>query len=278
MNIRNLEGFKVYILESLCSDDRKTGEDLKDILRQMSVDKKLSLSDFDYQYISISNKEEFLAALATIEIEVNSNNKWPIIQVECHGSIKGEGLVLSSRENVCWTDLFDSLRTINIASSNLLILNLSMCFGDTVIRYIDPQKRAPFRGVTFTQGEAYPEQLEKAWSIFYTGITEAFKEYGFSNLAHDSDLLYISQDFIFDYYFDLANQAPELFDQLRNKELAEMCKEEGLLYMDSKSYKKWVAHRHAQIKEKFRPIFCFDDLKPLHKSAYEEMREKGDIQ
>ena len=27
MNIRNLEGFKVYILESLCSDDRKTGED-----------------------------------------------------------------------------------------------------------------------------------------------------------------------------------------------------------------------------------------------------------
>lgn len=53
MNIRNLEGFKVYILESLCSDDRKTGEDLKDILRQMSVDKKLSLSDFDYQYISI---------------------------------------------------------------------------------------------------------------------------------------------------------------------------------------------------------------------------------
>ena len=79
MNIRNLEGFKVYILESLCSGDRKTGEDLKDILRQMSVDKKLSLSDFDYQYISISNKEEFLTALATIETEVNSNNKWPII-------------------------------------------------------------------------------------------------------------------------------------------------------------------------------------------------------
>ncbi len=153
-----------------------------------------------------------------------------------------------------------------------------MCFGDTVIRYIDPQKRAPFRGVTFTQGKAYPEQLEKAWSIFYTGITEAFKEYGFSNLAHDSDLLYISQDFIFDCYFDLANQDPELFEQLRNKELAEMCKEEGLLYMDRKSYKKWVAHRHAQIKEKFRPIFCFDDLKPLHKSTYEEMREKGDIQ
>ena len=158
------------------------------------------------------------------------------------------------------------------------MLNLSMCFGDTVIRYIDPQKRAPFRGVTFTQGKAYPDQLEKAWSNFYTGITDTSKEYGFINLAHDSDLSYISQDFIFDCYFDLANQDPELFEQLRNKELAEMCKKEGLLYMDSKSYKKWVAHRHAQIKEKFRPIFCFDDLKPLHKSAYEEMREKGDIQ
>ena len=278
MNIKKIEGFKVYILESLCQGDRKTGEDLKDFLRQMSVDKKLSLSDFDYQYISISNKEELLAALATIGTEVDGNNKWPIIQVECHGSEKGEGLVVSSGENVCWKDLFDSLRTINIASSNLLMLNLSMCFGDTVIRYIDPQKRAPFRGVTFTQGKAYPDQLEKAWSNFYTGITDTSKEYGFINLAHDSDLLYISQDFIFDCYFDLANQDPELFEQLRNKELAEMCKKEGLLYMDSKSYKKWVAHRHAQIKEKFRPIFCFDDLKPLHKSAYEEMREKGDIQ
>ena len=278
MNIKKIESFKVYILESLCQGDRKTGEDLKDFLRQMSVDKKLSLSDFDYQYISISNKEELLAALATIGTEVDGNNKWPIIQVECHGSEKGEGLVVSSGENVCWNDLFDSLRTINIASSNLLMLNLSMCFGDTVIRYIDPQKRAPFRGVTFTQGKAYPDQLEKAWSNFYTGITDTSKEYGFINLAHDSDLSYISQDFIFDCYFDLANQDPELFEQLRNKELAEMCKKEGLLYMDSKSYKKWVAHRHAQIKEKFRPIFCFDDLKPLHKSAYEEMREKGDIQ
>ena len=278
MNIKKIEGFKVYILESLCQGDRKTGEDLKDFLRQMSVDKKLSLSDFDYQYISISNKEELLAALATIGTEVDGNNKWPIIQVECHGSEKGEGLVVSSGENVCWKDLFDSLRTINIASSNLLMLNLSMCFGDTVIRYIDPQKRAPFRGVTFTQGKAYPDQLEKAWSNFYTGITDTSKEYGFINLAHDSDLSYISQDFIFDCYFDLANQDPELFEQLRNKELAEMCKKEGLLYMDSKSYKKWVAHRHAQIKEKFRPIFCFDDLKPLHKSTYEEMREKGDIQ
>ena len=278
MNIKKIEGFKVYILESLCQGDRKTGEDLKDFLRQMSVDKKLSLSDFDYQYISISNKEELLAALATIGTEVDGNNKWPIIQVECKKTKKGEGLVVSSGENVCWKDLFDSLRTINIASSNLLMLNLSMCFGDTVIRYIDPQKRAPFRGVTFTQGKAYPDQLEKAWSNFYTGITDTSKEYGFINLAHDSDLSYISQDFIFDCYFDLANQDPELFEQLRNKELAEMCKKEGLLYMDSKSYKKWVAHRHAQIKEKFRPIFCFDDLKPLHKSAYEEMREKGDIQ
>lgn len=229
MNIKKIEGFKVYILESLCQGDRKTGEDLKDFLRQMSVDKKLSLSDFDYQYISISNKEELLAALATIGTEVDGNNKWPIIQVECHGSEKGEGLVVSSGENVCWKDLFDSLRTINIASSNLLMLNLSMCFGDTVIRYIDPQKRAPFRGVTFTQGKAYPDQLEKAWSNFYTGITDTSKEYGFINLAHDSDLSYISQDFIFDCYFDLANQDPELFEQLRNKELAEMCKKEGLL-------------------------------------------------
>lgn len=256
--MKQLDGIKVYIIESLRSGDRRTGEDLKDVLRQLCIDKGLSFSDFDCQYIHIGDKKCFVATFETIEKEVENNNIFPIIQLECHGYEDGTGLQLSSGEKIVWEDLFNSLRGINVASSNLLMLNLSMCFGETVVRYINPKERAPFRGVVCTQGEVYYETLEKAWEHFYEKLLYSSSEYGFSKLAQESNLLYLSQDFIFDWHFDLKNQAPEIFDSYRDKELAEMYQKEGPLAIDTNLYKKWVEQEQEKIKKKYRAHFCFD--------------------
>ena len=40
--VRQLNGIKVYIIESLRPGDKRTGEDLKDTLRQMCIDKGFS--------------------------------------------------------------------------------------------------------------------------------------------------------------------------------------------------------------------------------------------
>ena len=91
---------------------------------------------------------------------------------------------------VTWKELFNYIRSINIASYNLLMLNLSMCNGETVIRYIDPTQRAPFRAVTGPIGEVLPEVLEKAWLCFYENYIKALTEdYGLHKLAQSSGLI-----------------------------------------------------------------------------------------
>lgn len=272
MEFENIDGIKVYIIESLHKEDKRTGEDLKDNLRQIWYDQSL-LSDFDCQYNYVHDVAEFMCVTENIEKQVQSNNKLPIIQIECHGS--SDGLQLESFEMVLWKDLFSYLRPINIASFNLLLLNLSMCNGETVIRYIDPTQRSPFRAVVGPIGEVKPDALEKAWLNFYENYMNSLKEdYGLHKLALSSSLIYYTQEFIFDAYFDLANQNPELFEFLRKKELYEMFLAEGPLFIDPKIHSLWVAKEQAKIKEKYRSLFCFDDLKSLHQETYEKLKQK----
>lgn len=271
MTLENLDGIKVFIIESLRNGDKKTGEDLKDNLRQIWYDQNL-IPDFDCQYTHVHDTNDLICTIKDIEKQVTTSNKLPILQIECHGS--SNGLQLGSMEMVTWKELFNYIRPINIASYNLLMLNLSMCNGETVIRYIDPTQRAPFRAVTGPIGEVLPEVLEKAWLFFYENYMKSLTEdYGLYKLAQSSGLIYYTQEFIFDAYYDLANQNPELFEALRKKELYEMYVAEGPLLIDPKVHSLWVAKKQAKIKEKYRSMFCYDDLKSLQQEAYNKLKQ-----
>lgn len=272
MTLENIDGIKVFIIESLRNGDKKTGEDLKDNLRQIWYDQNL-ISDFDCQYTYVHDSNDLICTIMDIEKQVKKCNKLPILQIECHGS--SDGLQLGSMEMITWKELFNYIRPINIASYNLLMLNLSMCNGETVIRYIDPTQRAPFRAVTGPIGEVLPEVLEKAWLCFYENYIKSLTEdYGLHKLAQLSGLIYYTQEYIFDAYYDLANQDPELFEALRKKELYEMYVAEGPLLIDPKVYSLWVAKEQAKIKEKYRSMFCYDDLKSLQQEVYNEKRHR----
>lgn len=275
MILEKIDGLKVYIIESLSEDDKKTGEELKDYLRQIWYDQNLT-KDFACQYNFIHNQEEMLVVFSDIERQVTENNKIPIVQIECHGSV--EGILLKSNELVTWKELFCHIRPINIASLDTLFLNLSMCNGETVFRYIDPTKRSPFRAVIGPEGEVFPDELMKSWLNFYTNFEKYTEEnLGVFELANSSGLIYYSQEFIFDAYYDLANQAPVLFEALRTRELYEMFKSGGLLLIDPKMHNKWVAKRQAEIKEKYRPFFCFEDLQELRLEAYYTLKIKEEF-
>ena len=219
MDLLKVNSIKVYIIESLKDCDIRTGENLKDNLRQIWYDQSF-LSDFDCLYIPVENESDLVCALSSIEKEVKENDKFPILQLECHGSDDKLGIALKSNDLIKWKSLFEFLRPINIAASNFLLVNLSMCNGDAVIRYIDPTKRAPFRAVTCSSGKVLPNFLENAWHRFYCYLVNSFQEdYGLSKNAKNSNVLYFPQELIFDSYFDLANKDPELFNTLVKKEL-----------------------------------------------------------
>jgi len=257
MNLEQLENVTVYILESLRPGDKKTGENLRDALRQYWLDEKGKC--FFCEYHVVPNKSSLLKQLQYIENQVEKENKIPILQLECHGC--KQGIQLSSNEIINWSELFNSIRPINIVSHNLLYLNLSMCNGDAVISYIDPEHRASFRAVTGPLGEVYPDKLEELWVSFYKEYSSAIQlDCGFSKLAQRVGLIYYNQDFIFDVYYDLANKDPELFVHLRNREMAAMYKNEGPLAMNPEIYRKFAAKKQAEIKEKYKSHFCFEEL------------------
>lgn len=267
MDLEKIDGIKVFIIESLHENDKRTGEDLKDNLRQIWYDQELS--EFEYQYNYISNNKELSCVFVEIEKQVSTNNKFPIVQIECHGF--QEGIELESKETVSWKDLFDYLRPINVASYNCLFLNLSMCFGEAVIRYIDPTKRAPFRGVAGPVGKVLPATLEKAWFYFYENYYGALKQdYGLQNLALSSGLNYYSQDLIFDCHYDLANKDPELFEILRKNERKDLFLKEGIIAMNPQIHSSWVAREQAKIKTKYRAYFCFEDFRQLKEDVYKK--------
>ena len=48
---------------------------------------------------------------------------------------------------------------------------------------------------------------------------------------------------------------------------------EGPLLIDPKVHSLWVAKKQAKIKEKYRSMFCYDDLKSLQQEAYNKLKQ-----
>ena len=253
-----IDGFIVYIIESLQEGDIKTGENLKDEIRQFQVDYPGYF--IDYQYNVISNKEKLFSILIDISESIN-NSKVPIIQIESHGDEKG--FLLTSGEFVKWHELFDYIRPINVNSCNSLLLTLSMCNGEAIIKEIDPRKRAPFKAVIGPNGEILPIKLQNAWFSFYKNLFKTWEnkeQYFFCNLAESCGLLYFNQDFIFDIHYDTPNLFPELFDLWIKMNVAEMYRNEGPLMLSREMYKKWYANKFKKAFDAYKPYYCFYDV------------------
>ncbi len=62
MTLENLDGIKVFIIESLRNGDKRTGEDLKDNLRQIWYDQNL-IPDFDCQYTHVHDTNDLICTI-----------------------------------------------------------------------------------------------------------------------------------------------------------------------------------------------------------------------
>ena len=271
MDIERLEGITVFILESLHRGDIRTGKNLCDEIRQCQYDyREIHIG---YKYYDLENEFALQEKLLEIEKEVAGNNYIPIIQLECHGY--DNGIELASNEHILWLDFFNYIRPVNIASCNLLLLNLSMCNGAAVIRGIDPRKRAPFRAVIGPEDKAYPEDLQAQWSNFYNRFFLSLNKGSQDSIcesAVSNKLVYYNQDFVFDVHYDTPNLYPELFEQWINTNMFEMCKEGGPLLLDPIIYKKWMAKELKKVFEKYRPYYCFYDYREKLEYTYNRLK------
>ncbi|MEA5458612.1 hypothetical protein VB796_06170 [Arcicella sp. LKC2W] len=170
---------KVYVLESLKQGERLTGKELyEDLLNR----KAYLITDFEAEYISINNKEDFWKALEKIKDKCITEGQYPILHFEIHGSKDKDGLVLNSGELIGWDELYPNLVYLNSIMGNNLFITLAVCYGAFIMELIKIEKAAPYWGFIGSFEEILPDDLSICYNDFYNefltnyNLNEAIKK------------------------------------------------------------------------------------------------------
>nr|WP_319400881.1 hypothetical protein [uncultured Carboxylicivirga sp.] len=168
-NSNEKDFFAVAIIESLREGDKKTGEYLH---TETLKYKKFQEENLTSLYYCCTNKNEFLAAFKDIIQKNKENYIINIVHIECHGS--NEGLQLGSGEFIKWKDFFDITTPLNIQLANSLLLVIAACKGNSIIGSIDPEGRAPFKGVIGSFENVGEVAIRDGFEVYYDNFFFTF--------------------------------------------------------------------------------------------------------
>ena len=156
-----IQKYEIIVIQSLRGKDMETGWSLyNDVLKYKNVVNK----DIITKYFSISTRQEFEYLLKSIEQDIPSGHILTL-HLETHGC--NEGIGLSSGDLICWKELFSLIRPINIKTSNLLMIVLSMCNGAAISSVVEPTNRCPYRAFVGFEHKMKAGDLEDAFHVFY---------------------------------------------------------------------------------------------------------------
>lgn len=153
---------KIYILESLESHERHTGAAL---FEDLKVWKDAYLPQLSISFLTFNDKRDLDNILASIEQATKTKNELPFIHIEAHAN--EDFLGTASGEGISWTDLFNSLQNINIATKNNLVVVVAACFGFHLFKITDVLERAPFYAVLGPNQAVSISEVEAGYQVFY---------------------------------------------------------------------------------------------------------------
>lgn len=166
---------RIYIIESLQPNDRKTGTELNsDLLRW----KGLTHPDFESVLETPIDRDDFLSVCDKILDKCVNENISPILHFEIHGSSDRSGLVLSSGEFVTWEELSLKLRPINHQLKNNLFITMGVCHGCYFMSKDVVDKPSLFQGIIASFDELYEGDI---YIQFYSFYEELFTSFDLNN-------------------------------------------------------------------------------------------------
>lgn len=158
---REIVGYDIIVIQSLKECDCETGKILfHDIIQY----KPCYRNDIHVEFYDVSTLNEFQELFSKLEQEIPSDHILTL-HFETHGC--DDGIGLSSGEIVCWKDFFSLIRPLNIKTSNLLTVVMSMCKGAAISSYLEPTKRCPYRVFIGFEHNMDEKVLLEAFSTFY---------------------------------------------------------------------------------------------------------------
>jgi hypothetical protein len=153
---------KIYILESLKSNELHTGEAL---FNDLKIWKAVLLPQLAISYLSFNTKSELDSILESINEATKSNDELPFIHIEAHAN--EDCLGTASGEAIPWEDLFSTLQKININTKNNLVVVAAACFGFHLFKITDVLDRAPFYAVLGPNQAVSMKEVEEGYQVFY---------------------------------------------------------------------------------------------------------------
>lgn len=160
---------KVYIIQSLFENDKKTGTNLyNDLLRWHEY----QLKPFSSELIDVYDKKSFKESLDLIKRNIEQEKQIPYIHFEIHGN--REGFVISSNENISWNELADKLREINILIKNNLFISLATCYGAYIFNALTPFDKVPFYAYIGPDGEIFENDIEVCFNSYFEILLREF--------------------------------------------------------------------------------------------------------
>lgn len=153
--------FHVYIIESPSSIDlyhqRFEGNALMETLKLSQI------SSSYHQTVDLNSfKAAFYVGLAEY---FTGNTLPPIIHISTHGN--REGIQLTSKEDVNWTELKKLLLPVNSAVKGGLILSLSSCNGISGSRMSMSDDKFPFAAIVGNKDKPTWSETNIAYATFY---------------------------------------------------------------------------------------------------------------
>lgn len=267
---------KIAIIESLPDGDEKTGKKLYEDILPINYynNEKIIIA-----YCATNSIADLSMAFNQLKEDAQTNNVVPIIHFECHGSDKG--ITLANDEFVSWEQLNNQLKMLNEATRFNLIVSLAACYTFKFAFNMYAYERAPFWGILAPTEVIYPDELKKAFFMFYKSLIESTIKDDGSNgsialeLLRTQKLKYGSINFInADYFFSLAFN-----EYMQNERLSKTIKKRAQ-YICNKLYKMGQKFPISDVKralknleyyylEKFHKTFFMTDLFPENSGRFE---------
>lgn len=175
MNLQKQMITRIYVLESIPSDEIQTGTELYDDTIKRYCEHYAN--DLLHSLKTVSTKQELFDELNAIENEVSSDDEI-VLHVEAHGAV--DCMQLSSGELVSWEEFEHRLVPINLKTRNKLHINIVTCYGMHVAEKIGKglAKTAPYKSFIASVHVLYPNQIISDNNLLYKEIIQRRDVYG----------------------------------------------------------------------------------------------------
>ncbi|TYC14751.1 hypothetical protein ES677_05065 [Bizionia gelidisalsuginis] len=210
MNSDDTKKFGLIIIESLPNGDKKTGFNLHHSTIKYKVFQEPNLSS---EFYDVDTGKDLVELLKRIVNDAIANNYFFFFHFEIHGF--DGGLELKNGDEIYWNELLSILLPLNIHYKNTLGLYLAVCNGASLLKYLNPMERSPFRFILASPKNIKIVDLEKGFDIFYEhfffsyDIVESLEKYNSVIINEDSRLSLITSQYCIDTLCDIERETAD---------------------------------------------------------------------